>query len=83
MDKEKKRPVSFAIIQFIDGQWITLIELETDGPATDEDIKVSIEKLKDLIMAGETVYITAENECVIINRKKGPIRVEVHELGCV
>lgn len=66
------------IKQYLNGEWVNLIEIPQAGSAMDitqEDIDAALKQMYDLIYEGEKIKVYCENDSVIFNRMDGPVKV--------
>ena len=65
-----------SVKQFLNGEWIELIELSNEN-ATTEDIEENLKKLKDIIFDSDKVTLYTQTEAVIFSRLDGPVKIEI------
>ena len=66
------------IKQYLDGEWLTLIEIPTELPEADivqEDVDKAMEEMRNIVFQAEKVQVYSENQAVIFNRLDGPVKI--------
>jgi hypothetical protein len=66
------------IIQYIDGSWVTLMNLEMAQPAKKfEDITGAVSEIVKLIHDSTSVYLTnSDGDSIIVMKSQGPVKVQ-------
>jgi len=62
--------------QFLKGDWVNLISLETLEDINQEQIDEALGTMKDLIFDADKVNISNETSVVIFNRNDGPVKID-------
>ena len=75
MDQSRNRILG--VSQYIENQWVVLIELPSDGPLTKKEVDEVVEQITNEIFENDKIFLTSPKGSVIFRRKTGPIRIDV------
>ncbi len=66
------------LVQYIDGNWVDLIDLELQKPAEKfEDITDAISEIIKFIHDADSVYLTnSSGDSVVLMKSKGPVKIK-------
>jgi len=76
--KQKPTKKGMIVKQYLDGKWLTLIEIPSEVPEADivqEDVDKAMKELRDIVFHAEKVQVYYENQTVIFNRLDGPVKL--------
>ena len=74
---EEEKIYKFSVMQFIYNHWVHIITIETEKETSHADAMITLEALIEKIYKSDTFFTIIENKGIIINRKNGPIVINL------